>query len=155
MSLLERAIEKAQEVLLSQQTQDGYWWATLESNVTMTAEAILLHKLYGTDVDRPMQKALNYLHNYQCKNGSWELYKGDGGNLSVSIEAYMGLRLLGVAIDQPGRILAVAAPVVEHVAERVPGLKRRPDLQRGPLPGSAVLALAGKALFDSGSVWTL
>ena len=56
MSLLERAIEKAQEVLLSQQTQDGYWWATLESNVTMTAEAILLHKLYGTDVDRPMQK---------------------------------------------------------------------------------------------------
>ena len=101
MSLLDRAIEKAQEVLLSQQTQDGYWWATLESNVTMTAEAILLHKLYGTDVDRPMQKALNYLHNYQCKNGSWELYKGDGGNLSVSIEAYMGLRLLGVAIDQP------------------------------------------------------
>jgi len=101
MSLLDRAIEKAQAVLLSQQTQDGYWWATLESNVTMTAEAILLHKLYDTDVDRPMQKALNYLHNHQCKNGSWELYKGDGGNLSVSIEAYMGLRLLGVAIDEP------------------------------------------------------
>jgi len=101
MNLLDRAIEKAQAVLLSQQTQDGYWWATLESNVTMTAEAILLHKLYGTDVDRPMQKALNYLRNHQCKNGSWELYKGDGGNLSVSIEAYMGLRLLGVAIDEP------------------------------------------------------
>ena len=101
MSLLDRAIAQAQEVLLSQQTQDGYWWATLESNVTMTAEAILLHKLYGTDVDRPMKKALNYLHNHQCENGSWELYKGDGGNLSVSIEAYMGLRLLGVAIDQP------------------------------------------------------
>lgn len=101
MSLLDRAIEKAQAVLLSQQTQDGYWWATLESNVTMTAEAILLHKLYGTDVDRPMQKALNYLHSHQCENGSWELYKGDGGNLSVSIEAYMGLRLLGVSIDQP------------------------------------------------------
>lgn len=100
MSLLDRAIAQAQEVLLSQQTQDGYWWATLESNVTMTAEAILLHKLYGTDVDRPMEKALNYLHNHQCENGSWELYKGDGGNLSVSIEAYMGLRLLGVAIDQ-------------------------------------------------------
>ncbi len=101
MSLLDRAIAQAQEVLLSQQTQGGYWWATLESNVTMTAEAILLHKLYGTDVDRPMEKALNYLHNHQCENGSWELYKGDGGNLSVSIEAYMGLRLLGVAIDQP------------------------------------------------------
>ena len=101
MSLLDRAIEKAQAVLLGQQTQDGYWWATLESNVTMTAEAVLLHKLYGTDVDRPLQKALNYLRNYQCENGSWELYKGDGGNLSVSIEAYMGLRLLGVAIDHP------------------------------------------------------
>ncbi len=101
MNLLDRTIEKAQTVLLGQQTQEGYWWATLESNVTMTAEAVLLHKLYGTDVDRPMQKALNYLRNYQCKNGSWELYTGDGGNLSVSIEAYMGLRLLGVAIDQP------------------------------------------------------
>ena len=101
MSVLDRAIEKAQAVLLAQQSPEGYWWATLESNVTMTAEAVLLHKLYGTDVDRPMAKALTYLRNHQCKNGSWELYKGDGGNLSVSIEAYMGLRLLGVAIDEP------------------------------------------------------
>jgi squalene-hopene/tetraprenyl-beta-curcumene cyclase len=109
MSLLDRAIEKAQTALLGQQTQEGYWWATLESNVTMTAEAVLLHKLYGTDVDRPMQKALNYLRDHQCKNGSWELYKGDGGNLSVSIEAYMGLRLLGVAIDHPCLIFCLAA----------------------------------------------
>jgi squalene-hopene/tetraprenyl-beta-curcumene cyclase len=96
---LDQAIGKSQEFLLSLQQNEGYWWASLESNVTMTAEAILLHKLYRSDRDRPMQKALQYLQNHQCKNGSWELYKGDGGNLSVSIEAYMGLRLLDIPAD--------------------------------------------------------
>ncbi len=96
---MEVAIGRSQSALLALQQEGGYWWATLESNVTMTAEAVLLHKLYGSDRDRPMHKALNYIQNHQCKNGSWELYKGDGGHLSVSIEAYMGLRLLGVSVD--------------------------------------------------------
>jgi squalene-hopene cyclase len=103
---IDQAILKSQAALLSLQCADGYWWGLLESNVTMTAEAVLLHKIYGSDRDRPMNKALNYIQNHQCENGSWELYKCDGGNLSVSIEAYMGLRLLGVSVDKPSLVKA-------------------------------------------------
>jgi squalene-hopene/tetraprenyl-beta-curcumene cyclase len=42
-----------------------------------------------------------YITHQQRENGSWELYFGDGGDLSTSIEAYMGLRLLGVEPDDP------------------------------------------------------
>ncbi len=103
---LTTTIEKSQQYLLSLQTPDGYWWADLESNVSMTAEVILLFKLWGIDDRRPMHKAKTYLHRHQVASGGWELYAGDGGDLSTSIEAYMALRLLGVAMEDEALIRA-------------------------------------------------
>jgi squalene-hopene/tetraprenyl-beta-curcumene cyclase len=103
---VEQAIANSQQYLLSQQRDEGYWWAVLESNVTMTAEAILLHKIWGTDKTRPMHKMKRYILNQQRPNGSWELYFGDGGDLSTSIEAYMGLRLLDVPANDPAMVKA-------------------------------------------------
>jgi squalene-hopene/tetraprenyl-beta-curcumene cyclase len=96
-----QAIQASQDYLLSQQFEAGYWWAVLESNVTMTAEAVLLYKIWGVDAGRPLAKMRRYITQQQRENGSWELYFGDGGDLSTSIEAYMGLRLLGVEKDDP------------------------------------------------------
>ena len=100
MGLFE-AIANSQNYLLSQQYPGGYWWSELESNVTITAEVVILHKIWGTDRTRPLQKAENYLRQQQCDQGGWELYYGDGGDLSTSIEAYMALRVLGVPADDP------------------------------------------------------
>jgi squalene-hopene/tetraprenyl-beta-curcumene cyclase len=100
------AIAASQNYLLSTQYPEGYWWAELESNVTMTAEAILLHKIWGTDQERPMHKAEAYLRQQQREHGGWELFYGDGGNLSTSVEAYMGLKLLGVPETDPAMIRA-------------------------------------------------
>jgi squalene-hopene/tetraprenyl-beta-curcumene cyclase len=96
-----QAIQASQDYLLSQQFDAGYWWAVLESNVTMTAEAVLLYKIWGVDAGRPLAKMRRYITHQQRENGSWELYFGDGGDLSTAIEAYMGLRLLGVEKDDP------------------------------------------------------
>ena len=93
---LKEAIAASQEYLLSQQYADGYWCSELESNVTITAEAVLLHKIWGTDESRPLAKAETYLRFQQREHGGWELFYGDGGDLSTSVEAYMALRLLGV-----------------------------------------------------------
>ncbi|MFK8183647.1 MAG: squalene--hopene cyclase [Phormidesmis sp.] len=103
---LDQTISAAQSYLLSLQAEEGYWWADLDSNVSITAEAVLLHHVWGTGDGRPLAKAETYLRSQQTENGSWELFKGDGGNLSVSIEAYMGLRLLGVPASDPSLLLA-------------------------------------------------
>lgn len=95
-SRVESAIAASQTYLLSIQNPAGYWWAELESNVTMTAEVVLLHKIWGTDRTRPLHKAEAYLRSQQREHGGWELFYGDGGNLSNSVEAYMALKLLGV-----------------------------------------------------------
>ncbi|MBE9225633.1 squalene--hopene cyclase [Phormidium sp. LEGE 05292] len=94
---LEAAIKASQDYLLSIQYPDGYWWAELQSNVTITSEAVLLHKIWGTDSSRPLHKAEAYLRKEQREHGGWELFYGDGGELSTTIEAYMALKLLGVS----------------------------------------------------------
>ncbi|ASC73205.1 Squalene--hopene cyclase [Halomicronema hongdechloris C2206] len=105
-SQLDSAIAASQEHLLAQQHPDGYWVAELESNVTITAEIILLHKIWGTDQARPLAKAAAYLRSQQRTHGGWELFYGDGGDLSTSVEAYLALRLLGVPAADPALIQA-------------------------------------------------
>ncbi len=101
MTDLAGAIARTQNYLLARQTPEGYWWANLESNVTITAEVVLLHKIWGTDTPRPLAKAKTYLLHEQRPHGGWELFYGDGGDLSTSVEAYMALRLLGVPSSDP------------------------------------------------------
>jgi squalene-hopene/tetraprenyl-beta-curcumene cyclase len=101
LTKLEDVIAKSQNYLLSIQYPEGYWWAELESNVTITSEVVLLHKIWGTDRTRPLQKVETYLRSQQRDHGGWELFYGDGGELSTSVEAYMALRLLGVPATDP------------------------------------------------------
>lgn len=103
---LDGAIAASQNHLLGRQFPEGYWWAELESNVTITAEVVLLHKIWGTDVNYPLHKVETYLRQHQRDHGGWELYTADGGNLSVSVEAYMALRLLGVPVSDPALVKA-------------------------------------------------
>jgi squalene-hopene/tetraprenyl-beta-curcumene cyclase len=98
---LEQAITQSQQHLLSRQFAEGYWWAELESNVSITSEVVLLHKIWGTDGNYPLHKVEYYLRQQQRDHGGWELYAADGGELSVSVEAYMALRLLGVPASDP------------------------------------------------------
>ncbi|WP_375507006.1 squalene--hopene cyclase [uncultured Nostoc sp.] len=102
------AIAASQQYLLSIQNPAGYWWAELESNVTITAEVVLLHKIWGTDQIRALHKVEAYLRQEQRQHGGWELFYGDGGELSTSVEAYMALRLLGVPANDPAMIRAQA-----------------------------------------------
>jgi squalene-hopene/tetraprenyl-beta-curcumene cyclase len=95
------AIRKATEALFRRQHADGHWWAELQSNVTITAEVILLHQIWGRSDRVPKAHAENYFRREQREHGGWELAYGDGGDLSTSVEAYMALRMLGIPADDP------------------------------------------------------
>jgi squalene-hopene/tetraprenyl-beta-curcumene cyclase len=107
-SRLAEAIAKSQNYLLSIQYPAGYWWAELESNVTITSEVVLLHKIWGTEEERSLYKVEAYLRSQQREHGGWELFYGDGGELSTTVEAYMALKLLGVPETDPAMLRAKA-----------------------------------------------
>jgi squalene-hopene/tetraprenyl-beta-curcumene cyclase len=98
---LDAAIARAVDALFGQQDAAGFWWAELQSNVTITAEVLLLHHVWGTFERVPRAAAERYFREEQREHGGWELAYGDGGDLSVSVEAYMALRMLGVTAGDP------------------------------------------------------
>ncbi|MBO0722724.1 MAG: squalene--hopene cyclase [Blastocatellia bacterium] len=111
-SSLTDAIRRAQDYLFAQQNLDGYWWAELEANVTLTAEYIMLHRILiqidsrnrfsnGKDREAQIQQMARYLLRQQCEHGGWELFYGDGGEISTTIEAYYALKLAGYLPDEP------------------------------------------------------
>jgi len=109
-SRLADTIHRARGYLLAQQNLDGYWWAELEANVTLTAEYVMLHRILtaadpgakfsnGKDRERQVQQMARYILREQRGNGGWELFYGDGGEISTTIEAYFALKLAGYAPD--------------------------------------------------------
>jgi squalene-hopene/tetraprenyl-beta-curcumene cyclase len=105
---LDGAIVRAADALLRRQNPAGYWWAELQSNVTITAEVLLLHHVWGTFERVPRAAAERYFRGEQRAHGGWELAYDDGGELSASVEAYMALRMLGVPQDDPALLRARA-----------------------------------------------
>jgi squalene-hopene/tetraprenyl-beta-curcumene cyclase len=96
---LDPAIERGVSNLLSLQHPDGYWWGELEANVTMAAEHLLLEQFLGIGDPARWQKLCTYILRRQNADGSWPIYFGGPGDLSVTIEAYFALKLGGVEAD--------------------------------------------------------
>jgi squalene-hopene/tetraprenyl-beta-curcumene cyclase len=114
LSRVADAVRRAQDHLLAQQNLAGaygYWWAELEANVTLTAEYVMLHRILiasdprnrfsnGRDRELQIQQMARYLLREQRAHGGWELFYGDGGEISTTIEAYFALKLAGHSEDE-------------------------------------------------------
>lgn len=92
---IEKAVARTCRYFLDIQHPEGYWWAELESNVTITSEYIMLLHILGAVDPKVQQSAVKYLYHEQLPNGAWGLYYGDEGNLSITVEAYFALKLAG------------------------------------------------------------
>jgi squalene-hopene/tetraprenyl-beta-curcumene cyclase len=104
-SRVERAIQRAQAAMLAKQHPEGYWWAELESNVTITAEYLMLHRFLGLEESKVPRMAADILHR-QLPNGGWSIWFGDGGELSTTVEAYVALKLAGLSPEDPRMVKA-------------------------------------------------
>lgn len=94
------------DYLLREQTEEGYWWAPLLSNVCMEAEYVLLcHCLKKTEQTR-LSGVKKYLLQSQTANGTWQIYPGGPDDINATVEAYVALKFLGVPADDPGMVLA-------------------------------------------------
>jgi squalene-hopene/tetraprenyl-beta-curcumene cyclase len=98
---LDEAVASSCDFLLKTQHPDGYWWLELESNVTITAEYLMMFHLLGC-VDRDREKRIvRHLLRQQHSEGHWGLFYEDGGDVSTTVEAYFALKLAGEDPNSP------------------------------------------------------
>jgi squalene-hopene/tetraprenyl-beta-curcumene cyclase len=78
---------------------DGHWWGECITNVTPTAEYVLLHQAFGLDLGPEKEPICKYLLSEQRADGSWATAFGYPGNVTCTVEAYLALKILGVPAD--------------------------------------------------------
>jgi squalene-hopene/tetraprenyl-beta-curcumene cyclase len=91
-----QALHRAVGWLLQAQSTEGWWSGELETNVTMTAEHVLLFRFLGLPHDAFRAGAIAHILNHQRGDGSWALYYDGPADLSTTIEAYVALKVLGL-----------------------------------------------------------
>ncbi|HVU67768.1 MAG TPA: squalene--hopene cyclase [Ktedonobacteraceae bacterium] len=95
-SRLKQALDQAVQWLLEHQDEQGWWCGELETNVTMTAEHVLLLRFLGVSVETIKEGAIRHILGKQREDGSWALFFAGPADLSTTIEAYAALKVLGV-----------------------------------------------------------
>jgi len=103
---VQAAVTRAQDYLFSRQYPEGYWSGELEADSMLEADYIFLHKLYDTGDPGRLSRALAEVLRCQKDDGSWSLYSGGPGNISLAVKCYFACKLMGMAADEPRLVKA-------------------------------------------------
>jgi squalene-hopene/tetraprenyl-beta-curcumene cyclase len=98
---VESAIDRSREYLLSLQHADGYWSGELEADAMLEADYIFLHTLLESGDPERLKRACAEMMRYQKDDGSWSLYPGGPGNVSLSVKCYFSAKLMDIPASDP------------------------------------------------------
>jgi squalene-hopene/tetraprenyl-beta-curcumene cyclase len=107
-----QAISRSQARYLREQHPEGYWWYELESNVTITAEYLMLFRFLGIPDRDKERRMAQYILDHQREDGTWAIFFDGPGEVSTTVEAYFALKLAGYASDDP-RMLKARGAIME------------------------------------------
>lgn len=94
-SVLDQTIDDGLAWMLKRQARDGHWVFELEADASMPADYVMLNHYLG-DIDDPLERKIaTYLRRRQGAHGGWSMYYGGDFDLSLSVRAYFGLKLMG------------------------------------------------------------
>jgi squalene-hopene/tetraprenyl-beta-curcumene cyclase len=133
---LRTAIERSAQQVKSTQARDAFWYAEMEGNISLTTEMVLLYRALG--LRRPEQEAgfRRYLCAAQRPDGTFALHADGPPDLSLTVEGYWGLKLLGEPIDS------------ERMVEARAFIHARGGAQRARVLTLIYLAMFGQLPYD-------
>jgi squalene-hopene/tetraprenyl-beta-curcumene cyclase len=79
----------------------------------LEADYIFLHTLLESGDPGRLKRALTEMMRYQNDDGSWSIYPGGPGNISLSVKCYSAAKLMGIWADDP-RMIKCRAWVLAH-----------------------------------------
>src|ERR1700735_1927493 len=98
---VDSAITNARDFVFSLQHPDGYWCGELEADSMLEADYIFLHTLLESGDPGRMSRALTEILRYQNADGSWSIYPGGPGNISLAVKCYFACKLMGMDAENP------------------------------------------------------
>ena len=98
---VDAAMVRARDFLLSLQHPDGYWCSELEADSMLEADYIQLHTLLESGDPGRLKRAFTEMMRYQNDDGSWSIYPGGPGNISLSVKCYSAAKLMGIPATDP------------------------------------------------------
>src|SRR5208283_564134 len=99
LSSVETAIGAARDYLFSLQRSDGHWCGEFEGDSMLEADYIFLHTLLESGDPGRLKRACIEMMRYQNEDGSWSIYPGGPGNISLSVKCYSSAKLMGIPGD--------------------------------------------------------
>lgn len=80
---------------------DGHWCGEILSNVSFTAEYVFLRQALGLGASVDREEMCEWFFREQRVDGSWSISPCDDypGNVSVSVEAYLALKMMGLPTE--------------------------------------------------------
>lgn len=110
-SSVKQATARGVELLLSQQSREGYWWGELEADTTLESDYILYLHILGQLKSPKVPKLAKYIRERQLPDGGWNIFYGGPSELNATVKAWVGLRLAG---DPPNAPHLIKAKVKIH-----------------------------------------
>jgi squalene-hopene/tetraprenyl-beta-curcumene cyclase len=106
-------IRQAGAALRERQQPDGHWVFEFEADATIPAEYVLLWHFLGEPDAGKEAKIGRYLRRIQRDDGGWPLFEDGSADVSATVKAYYGLKLIGDDPEAPHMARARA-----HVLQR-------------------------------------
>jgi squalene-hopene/tetraprenyl-beta-curcumene cyclase len=134
---LQKTVELAIDYAWGICKPDRHWVGELKANAAITAQQIFFYQSLGgciPDADAYRQ----YLLSHQQSDGSWAIAPEYPGDVSISTEAYLALKILGVSAEDPAMISGRAFIKHSGGIAKVRVFTRIFLAQFGLLPWSAV-----------------
>src|SRR6185503_12629741 len=96
LSEVKSAIRRSCDYLLGRQHPEGYWCGELEADSMLEADYIFLHALLESGDPERLQRAFTEMMRYQKEDGSWSLFPGGPGNISLTVKCYFSAKLMNI-----------------------------------------------------------